>query len=637
LLKSFLKQILNSSFDSNLGENLRKFNILIGLMLLALIGLVAFQWYWIQNAIAIKNEQFDRKVLDILTETSRKIEKQEVIYLAKQRMISNEKNRLVNISKKPSRKSKKIELKPQEVDVTAHSQTDSMNFAYSEGNVIKIEPREVFSIDINSRNMSTNDVLGNRFFIFPESEAQFIKGFLDEEQRNVERFRKRSFDLARKQKSINELISLMNASGFTDDFPEQERHTINFYFNPGNNQPENFSLQKDKEEPKRNQRRRNAAAEKKAPKNNTSEKSEKVDLVKDVFTEFILGKRSIDERLGQLMLDTLLQAEFKNNGINLPYKYGVKDNGNIVFASFSHNEAQNPLQKAYRVKLFPNDTYSQEQYLHVYFPEKENYILGNLWKIFGSSLVLITMVGGIFYYSVNTMLSQKKLSNIKTDFINNMTHELKTPVSTIGLALEVIRDKDIEKSPEKTERYLNIIGDENKRLGTQIEKVLQIAQLERGDINLRFETLDVNEVVEHVVASMGVQLEQQMVKLETNFTAKWPSVAADKVHLTNIFVNLIDNAIKYSQQNPEITLSTENTTSGVAIKIKDNGIGIPKDQISKIFDKFYRVPKGNLHDVKGFGLGLSYVKSMLELHGGTIAVESKINEGSEFIITLPNA
>lgn len=610
-------------------------------MLLALIGLVAFQWYWIQNAIAIKNEQFDKKVFEILTESSRKIEKQEILFLAKQRMINNEKNRLISISKKPNSSLKKIKLQSQDIDVTVHSQTDSMNFAYSEGKVLKIEPREVFSIDINSRNIATNDVLGNRFFIFPESEAQFIKGFLDEEHRTVERFRKRSFDLAQKQKSINELVNLMNDPVFTEVFPSQnlsqsqiQSKRIDFYFTPESEQTTNFSIQKGDSQQKKV---KNILPKKKNTLEKNSENSEKADLVKDVFKDFIMGKRSIDERLGQLMLDTLLQSEFKSNGIKIPFKYSVKDNGNLVFASFSHNETQNPLQKAYKVKLFPNDSYAQEQYLNVYFPEKDDFILGNLWNIFGSSLLLICMVGGIFYYSVNTMLSQKKLSNIKTDFINNMTHELKTPVSTISLALEVIRDKELEKNPEKTERYLNIIGEENKRLGTQIEKVLQIAQLESGDISLKFENLDINEVLNQVIASMGVQLEQLNVKVDTNLNAAIPNVAADKVHLTSIFVNLLDNAIKYSKEFPEILLSTENTIGGVAIKIKDNGIGIPKDQINKIFDKFYRVPKGNLHDVKGFGLGLSYVKRMLTLHGGKIAVSSKVNEGSEFFVTLPNA
>jgi two-component system phosphate regulon sensor histidine kinase PhoR len=216
-----------------------------------------------------------------------------------------------------------------------------------------------------------------------------------------------------------------------------------------------------------------------------------------------------------------------------------------------------------------------------------------------------------------------------------MTHELKTPVSTIALALEVIKDKEVNKSPEKTERYLNIITEENQRLGTQIEKVLQIAKLEKGDLNLNFEPIDINEVLDQVVKNQSVALEQFGVKLNLDLKAEETIVSADSVHLTNIFFNLVDNAIKYAKEQPEISIATSNSDSEMFISISDKGIGIPKDQLSKIFDKFYRVPKGDLHDVKGYGLGLSYVKNMVELHKGKIVVNSKINEGTEFLVTLP--
>jgi two-component system phosphate regulon sensor histidine kinase PhoR len=216
-----------------------------------------------------------------------------------------------------------------------------------------------------------------------------------------------------------------------------------------------------------------------------------------------------------------------------------------------------------------------------------------------------------------------------------MTHELKTPVSTIALALEVIKDKEINKSPEKTERYLNIISEENKRLGTQIEKVLQIAKLEKGDLNLNFEPIDINEVLDQVVKNQSVQMDQFGVKLNLDLGAEETIVSADHVHLTNIIFNLMDNAIKYSKDQPEISIATSSNDKELSIRISDKGIGIPKDQLSKIFEKFYRVPKGDLHDVKGFGLGLSYVKNMVEMHKGTIAVNSKIDEGTDFTVTLP--
>lgn len=593
-------------------------------MLLTLVSLIAFQWYWIENAISVKNEQFDRKVNETLRETARQIEKQEVIFMAKQRIAEEEKNRLLNISKP---KKRTIRKKPALVN-SPKIESDTMNFAYNEGNVLKFDPRHIVTVSLGPEFEPKNDVLAERMYVYPEQQSEYVRAFLQDEHRSFEKFRKRSIELAQKQNNLNEMSRLFDEDPFFD-FSGQFSG-INIVMS-GNNQT--IHLKDSENQPNEYVKPR----EKNPSKTWVSEKKqEKVNLMKDVFKDFIIGKRSIYERLGHVMLDTLLKKEFAENGINLPFEYSVKDNGNMVFASFNKQESFSN-SKNFKVKLFPNDTFQQDQILQVYFPEKENYILRNLWSIFGSSFLLIAFVGGIFYYSVNTLLTQKKLSNIKNDFINNMTHELKTPVSTIALALEVIKDKDIKKSPEKTERYLNIITEENKRLGTQIEKVLQIAKLEKGDLNLNFEPIDINEVLDQVVKNQSVQMEQFGVKLNLNLNAEETIVSADHVHLTNIIFNLMDNAIKYSKDQPEISIATSNTDQELSIRISDKGIGIPKDQLSKIFEKFYRVPKGDLHDVKGFGLGLSYVKNMVEMHKGTISVNSKIDEGTDFTVTLPLA
>ena len=588
-------------------------------MLLALISLIALQWYWIQDAIAVKKEQFDRKVNETLKETARQIEKQEVIYLTKQRMAFDEKNRLLNISKSKRRPLKK---KPELVN-SPKFRTDTVNFAYNDGNILRMQPRQVVTVGGNNGFKLKNDALASeRLYIYPEREGEYIKAFLEEEHKTFENFRRHSYELAKRQSNLDEIVKLFDEDpffNFQNDFPE-----INIVVSDDNSTVDIKGNENKTEKPKA---RKSLISDK---------KQEKVNLMKDVFKDFIIGKRSIYERLGNVMLDTLLKKEFKDNGINLPFEYSVKDNGNMVFASFNQ-KGSFPNSKTYKVKLFPNDTFQQDQVLQVYFPEKQNYILSNLWTIFGSSFLLIAFVGGIFYYSVNSLLTQKKLANIKNDFINNMTHELKTPVSTIALALEVIKDKEINKSPEKTERYLNIITEENRRLGTQIEKVLQIAKLEKGDLNLNFEPIDINEVLDQVVKNQSVALEQFGVHLNLDLKAEESIVSADRVHLTNILFNLVDNAIKYSKDEPEISISTSNTDTELFITIADKGIGIPKDQLTKIFEKFYRVPKGDLHDVKGFGLGLSYVKNMLEMHKGKIAVNSKINEGTEFTVTLPLA
>jgi two-component system phosphate regulon sensor histidine kinase PhoR len=596
-------------------------------MLLALLSLIAFQWYWIENAIAEKNEQFDRKVSETLRETARQIEKHEVIFLAKQRILQEEKRRLLEISKpKKGFAARKADL----VKQTQQVRSDTINFAYNDGNSLKFDPRHVITINVAPEGIqSKNDALTERMFVYPERQSEYLRAFLENEHRSFEKFRKRSMEIAQKQSNILEISRFFEE----DDFMERGSPMSGFdaFISEENSMVE---IKANEIKPADYLKLNNKPSNK--PNDNLTKKQKKVDLMKDVFKDIIIGKRSIYERLNHVMLDTLLKKQFAEEGISLPFEYGVRDNGNFVFASFNKDENFSK-SKTYKVKLFPNDTFQQDQILQVYFPEKKNYILKNLWSIFGSSFLLIAFVGGIFYYSVNSLLNQKKLSNIKNDFINNMTHELKTPVSTIALALEVIKDKDINKSPEKTERYLNIITEENRRLGTQIEKVLQIAKLEKGDLNLHFEPIDINEVLDQVVKNQGVQMEQNGVKLNLDLQAAETIVSADRVHLTNIIFNLMDNAIKYSKEQPEISIATSNTATALSITISDNGIGIPKDQLSKIFEKFYRVPKGDLHDVKGFGLGLSYVKNMVEMHKGSITVNSKIEEGTEFSINLPLA
>ncbi len=213
-----------------------------------------------------------------------------------------------------------------------------------------------------------------------------------------------------------------------------------------------------------------------------------------------------------------------------------------------------------------------------------------------------------------------------------MTHEFKTPISTISLAVEVMKDNEVKKDGSKMSRYLNIIQDENRRLGTQVEKVLQMALLDKGEVKLRLGEVDVHETIEQVLTNLSVQIEQKNGIVNLELEAENPVIEADEVHLTNIIYNLLDNANKYSPENPAITIRTENVGNSLKISILDKGIGMTKEQIARIFERFYRVPTGNLHDVKGFGLGLSYVKKMVESRNGQIFVESKLGEGSKFEI-----
>ncbi len=240
-----------------------------------------------------------------------------------------------------------------------------------------------------------------------------------------------------------------------------------------------------------------------------------------------------------------------------------------------------------------------------------------------------------FYYTISTIFRQKKLSEIKNDFISNMTHEFKTPISTISLACEVLNDKAIEKSPERTSNYVKMISDENKRLSLLVENILQTAILDKGEFKLKIQSTDIHTLIEQTIANIKIQVENKEGEITTELNAELPVINADRVHITNIIFNLIDNAIKYSNQNPVINIATRSNKHGIFISIKDNGIGISKENQHRIFDTMFRVHTGNVHNVKGFGLGLSYVKAVVEKHGGSIKVESELNKGSTFIVYLP--
>jgi two-component system phosphate regulon sensor histidine kinase PhoR len=240
-----------------------------------------------------------------------------------------------------------------------------------------------------------------------------------------------------------------------------------------------------------------------------------------------------------------------------------------------------------------------------------------------------------FSSSLYQLMRQKKISEIKTDFINNMTHEFKTPISTISLACEALSDKDIIKSKSLYDNYINVINEENRRLGGMAERILQSASLEKGQIILKKERVDIHEVILEAINNIHLQGEKKGGRIKTNLKAESFIISADKVHITNVIFNLLDNANKYTPVSPEIIITTENSYSGLLISVKDNGTGISKANQKKIFEKLYRIPTGNIHNVKGFGLGLSYVKAIVEQHGGKISLESELNKGTKFIVYLP--
>jgi two-component system, OmpR family, phosphate regulon sensor histidine kinase PhoR len=242
---------------------------------------------------------------------------------------------------------------------------------------------------------------------------------------------------------------------------------------------------------------------------------------------------------------------------------------------------------------------------------------------------------GIFTYTILIILRQKKLSMIKNDFINNMTHELKTPISTISLASQMLEDGSITNTPRTIEQISKVINQESKRLSFQVEKVLQMAVFNEGRLKLRFKELDLNNIIANVIANFELRVQNKNGSLITEIEAENAQIKGDEVHITNVIFNLLDNAVKYSNGEPRIVVSTINKKDFVVVSVKDNGVGIPKEHLSQIFERFYRVPTGNVHNVKGFGLGLSYVKKIAEVHNAEIKIESAVNKGTNFSLFFP--
>lgn len=346
-------------------------------------------------------------------------------------------------------------------------------------------------------------------------------------------------------------------------------------------------------------------------------------------------KRKIDT----LLLDSLLQDELKKEKITARYNYYLTSlyPGSPHHTDLKRAEAMSDSLgvEHYMVNLAPNNAFVEPEFLIIYFPTQNRDVFKQMWPLLITSVIVILILTFSFYYIMVSNLRQKKLSVIKNDFISNMTHEFKTPISTISLASEMLVDDTISQTPEKKHRYLKMIRDENKRLSVLVESILQTSILDKGEFKLKLSEVDVHEIINSAINNTQLLISQRKGTVNTFLKAQHFKLQADRVHLTNIIFNLIDNAIKYSLDTPEITISTYNTAEGIMIQVKDNGIGISKENQRKIFDKFYRVPTGNVHNVKGFGLGLSYVLAVVVKHGGTISVNSELNKGSTFNIHLP--
>ncbi len=360
----------------------------------------------------------------------------------------------------------------------------------------------------------------------------------------------------------------------------------------------------------------------------------------------------IAERIDIKKLSQFIKEELENRGIDLPYQYGVIQtidtnfviiNGNYVVGDMGESEAshvdnpnsRNLFNSKYKVALYRTDFKNSPGWLKLHFPNKTSWLWYSLLPTMLAAILFTGLILFCFSYTIHVILRQKKVSEMKTDFINNMTHEFKTPIATISLAADSIASPKVVTDEIKINRFLGIIRQENKRMLNQVEKVLQISQIDKKDFELILSEVDVHGLIRQAVEHLSLQVQKREGRIDVQLEADQHVIEGDHTHLSNVIYNLLDNANKYSQDAPEIKISTCNSNGGLEILVEDKGIGMSKEDQKHIFDKFYRVHTGNLHNVKGFGLGLSYVKAITLAHKGSIQVKSEPGKGSKFSLYLP--
>ena len=342
----------------------------------------------------------------------------------------------------------------------------------------------------------------------------------------------------------------------------------------------------------------------------------------------------IHRRVSSIELKTLLESELSTKNIKTKFEFGIYNNGLATkIKSNSYLELQTG--PSYKTPIFVNDNGESPYTLVVSFPERDKYVFSSIISVAGLSILLTLFVLVVSTTAVYQIIHQKKISEIKSDFINNMSHEFKTPIATINLAIDAIKNPKTMGKASKVKDYINVIKEENNRMLSQVEDILLISQLEKGLLPIKMGSVNINNIIKNSIYHVNLILQNKKGKIEVEYNAYEPNIIGNFDHLTNVLVNILDNALKYSENTPIIKIVTNSTEDDLQINIEDNGIGMDKSTKRLIFDKFYRKERGNIHDIKGHGLGLSYVKKIIELHKGKIELISKIKEGTKFIIKLP--
>jgi len=517
------------------------FIIFTSVVSLVLFALLSVQFFWIENAFRIKQEQFELKVNDALSRISKKVEEHETVLYISHEMVS-----LANDS----------------------SQLKQRRYVYNFTSKVKDSVSYSLNYDVpSSKNDSSKVIILS---------SDTIMSKLSQNMHNS-----RWVDTMHSRKMIS------NADLRTELMSRVKAKSV---------------------------------------------------FVENVVNKLIRKEINTSERIQKNVLDSIVKRVFREYAIVFDYQYSVQEKTNkVVLETSKYNKLQKSGTEMFRVQLFQDDIISDPIHMNLYFPNQDKGIFNTLGVLSYSSVFLTLVVILSFVFVLFRLIQQKKLQIMKTDFVNNMTHELKTPISTISLASQMLKDTSISVEKKNLSYISGLIEDESKRLGFLVERVLQMAIFEKGKINLRLKHLSINNVLDTAVNNISLQVTSKGGYVNYEHKAEQDNVYADEVHITNVVINLVDNAIKYCKEVPEINIKTENIRGGISIFVEDNGIGISKDNQKRIFEQFYRVHTGNVHNVKGYGLGLSYVKKILDEHKGRVSVDSTLGKGTKFEVWLPIA
>ncbi len=563
-----------------------KMKIVILLMSLASLGLIGFQYYWVNNALRINEERFEQNVYQSLTSTIQQIEQGEtsdifLSYLAEDTLLQRSLFQRIEPIVVQVRQRPVVRKRPSVTDSMMQEPLPQMSSRFKR----IIESRGVdINVFMDLDNFFTNLTPEIASTLFTPDEMEIL---LQERERQLQYLNQPEYG-NRGRYGIQKEPDYIEEYNIPSDALEKIRST-----------------------------------------------NLKIEAMNRAWEELSEGKKDVLERLDTGQVKKLLKNHLRERGIDQRFDLAIQEEEGSLIPISEIEDLEKLKVGGVQARLFPGDLWGKENYLVVNFPNKGLYIVKQVWLPLLSSLLFLSIIILCFVYAIKVIIRQKNLSEIKNDFINNMTHEFKTPIATVSLAVEALQDPELINQETFRTRYLSVIKDENKRLGVQVEKVLQAATLDKKDFKLKLETVNMNDILESTKNHFELQVEKKGGKINLNSELNDPYLQADPFHLTHIINNLLDNANKYSREKPEISIETWDNGNTVHISIRDNGIGMPKETVKKIFDKFYRVPTGNVHDVKGFGLGLAYVKTMLEAHHGEIQVSSEIGKGSVFNLKLP--